>query len=75
MQAEIDAVDSWYGWFLPILKILGISMALHGLYDTFLKRDLGFPALATAGASFVWFVWLNERAQRAEAATASAAAA
>ena len=60
-QAEIDAIDSWHEWPLPVLKILGISMVLHGAYDTFLKRDLEIFALLVAIASFVWFFRLYER--------------
>ncbi|MBI2930861.1 MAG: PrsW family intramembrane metalloprotease [Planctomycetes bacterium] len=66
-QEEVQNVDAWYGFAIPVLKILGISMILHGLYDTLLKRDLGVPALAVAVVSFVWFFWLYEWGQRRQA--------
>lgn len=61
LQAEIDGIDVWYEWPIPLLKLLGVSMVLHGLYDTFLKRDLEMLALLTAVASVAWFFWLYER--------------
>lgn len=67
-QAEFDGIGVWYDWFLPLLKALGASMVLHGLYDTLLKRDLDVGALITAVASFALFFWLYERTVRDEAA-------
>jgi len=60
-QAEIDGIDAWHEWPMPVVKIIGISMVLHGAYDTFLKRDLEILALLVAAASFVWFFRLYER--------------
>ncbi|HLG42432.1 MAG TPA: PrsW family glutamic-type intramembrane protease [Planctomycetota bacterium] len=59
-QAWFRSIDRWYDWFVPTFKVLGISMVLHGLYDTFLKRDLEVGALLTALASFAVFYWLYE---------------
>jgi len=72
MQSEIDDIGEWYGWFLPILKVLGISMLLHGLYDTFLKRGLEGLAMLTAVASLAWFFWLYERTCRTESSAVPA---
>jgi RsiW-degrading membrane proteinase PrsW (M82 family) len=74
-QAEIDAIDTWYEWFLPLLLALGPSMVLHGLYDTLLKREMEIGALLTAVASFALFFFLYERAIKDEARLAPAAAA
>jgi RsiW-degrading membrane proteinase PrsW (M82 family) len=54
-QEELRGVESWYEWFIPVLKILAVSMVLHGLYDTLLKRDMEAWAIITAVASFAWF--------------------
>ena len=56
-QQDLRDVDSWWGWPIPVLKILAVSMILHGLYDTLLKRDLEVWAILTAAASFAWFFW------------------
>ena len=55
-QQELRDVEAWWGWAVPVLKILAISMVLHGLYDTLLKRDMEFWAVLTAAASFAWSV-------------------
>jgi len=73
-QAEFDGIDTWYDWFLPILKMLGASMVLHGLYDTLLKREMEIGALLAAVASFALFFWLYEKTVRDEAQLAPAAA-
>lgn len=71
-QAEIDGIDSWYEWFLPILLALAPSMILHGLYDTLLKREMEVLALVTAVASFALFFFLYERTIRDETRLAPA---
>ena len=63
-QQELRDVDVWFGWPIPVLKILAVSMVLHGLYDTLLKRDMEFMAVVTAVASFVWFYWLADHSRR-----------
>jgi protease PrsW len=68
-------VDSWYEWFIPALKVLAVSMVLHGLYDTLLKRDMEIAAVLAAAASFAWFFWFADRSLRAEAAEAAPATA
>jgi RsiW-degrading membrane proteinase PrsW (M82 family) len=73
-QAELDAIDTWYEWFLPILLSLGPAMVLHGLYDTLLKKGMEIPALLSAAASFALFFFLYERAIRDEATLAPRAA-
>lgn len=63
-QQELRDVDNWWGWAVPVLKILAISMVLHGLYDTLLKRDMEFFALVTAAGSFAWFYWYSDYVRR-----------
>ena len=64
----IEAEFAWYDFVPRALFLVSISMILHGLYDTFLKRDMHLLALLTAFASFAWFAWSVERARRAEEA-------
>lgn len=45
-------------------KVLGGVVVLHGLTDTFLKRDLAIAALVTAAVSVVGFFVLTEWARR-----------
>lgn len=71
-QADIDAVGRWYDWFLPVLKIVGISMVFHGLYDTCLKRDYDLVAFLAGVASFAWFLWLYQWTIRQERSYAAA---
>jgi hypothetical protein len=73
-SADFDGIGEWYGWFIPLFKTLGLSMVLHGLYDTLLKREMEVGALLAAVASFALFFWLYERTVREEARFAPAAA-
>jgi RsiW-degrading membrane proteinase PrsW (M82 family) len=73
-QTDFDGIDEWYGWFIPLFKTLGLSMVLHGLYDTLLKRGMEVGALLAAVASFALFFWLYERTVREESRLAPAAA-
>ena len=41
--------------------VLGVPIVLHGLYDTFLKREMQWAALLTAVVSFLWMVVIVER--------------
>jgi hypothetical protein len=50
----------WADWALFILRIVGVSMVLHGLYDTLLKMDDPVWALTVGVASFAWlYVYLE----------------
>ncbi|AMV20504.1 PrsW family glutamic-type intramembrane protease [Planctomyces sp. SH-PL14] len=57
--------DSVFGF---IAHYLLIAMVLHGVYDTFLKKEMELWALLTAGVSFGWFAFMVARARSAEAA-------
>lgn len=59
---------SWENVFGFIFMYLGIAMVLHGVYDTFLKKEMELWALVTAGISFGWFAYMVARARSAEAA-------
>jgi RsiW-degrading membrane proteinase PrsW (M82 family) len=49
--------DEWWWYVLAVLRLIAVPMVLHGLYDTLLKKDLEFLALATAAASFGYLAW------------------
>ncbi len=49
-----------------VLHYLAAAMVLHGLYDTLLKKEYEFWALAVAAISFGWLVWLVRRARSEE---------
>jgi RsiW-degrading membrane proteinase PrsW (M82 family) len=58
---------AWQDLAGPLLRVLGVAMALHGLYDTLLTRDLILPALLTALVSFAWLGWQIETGREDEA--------
>lgn len=62
LSGEMD----WGDWILALLKVQGIPMVLHGLYDTLLKRDMNAAALVTAAASFAWLAFLISRSYASE---------
>lgn len=70
-QRLIQGELGWLDYFAPLLRILGIAMILHGLYDTLLKRNYEVAALAVAVASFAWLAFTIERARRLEDAPAA----
>jgi RsiW-degrading membrane proteinase PrsW (M82 family) len=67
-QADLEAIDRWWEWFIPLFKIAGVSMVLHALYDTSLKKEHESLALLTAAISFAAFFWLYERVKKDEPA-------
>jgi RsiW-degrading membrane proteinase PrsW (M82 family) len=67
-QNDIQAVDRWFEWFIPVFKVAGVPMFLHALYDTALKKDHELVALLTAVVSFAAFAWLYERVKKDEPA-------
>ena len=54
---------NWYEIIIPVLAYVGVPMVLHGLYDTFLKKDMNAGALVMAILSFVYLAvqiyWLR----------------
>lgn len=63
-SGELD----WGDWLLGLLKVQGVPMVLHGLYDTLLKRDMHLLALLTAIASFGWLAFLLMRSRDSDPA-------
>jgi RsiW-degrading membrane proteinase PrsW (M82 family)/phage FluMu protein Com len=61
-SGELD----WGDWILGLLKVQGVPMVLHGLYDTLLKRDMHLLALVTAVASFAWLAFLLARSRASD---------
>jgi RsiW-degrading membrane proteinase PrsW (M82 family) len=62
----IEAQFPWLEFIPRTLFLVAIPMILHGLYDTFLKKDMNGLALLTALVSFAWFAWSVERTRRGE---------
>jgi len=56
----------WSEWGLAVLRVQGVPMVLHGLYDTLLKRDMNALALLPAIASFAWLAFLISRSYIAD---------
>lgn len=59
-KSTIPGEDANFG--LVLLKVLIVPMLLHGLYDTFLKKDMPGAAFLTALFSFAWLAYQIERA-------------
>lgn len=59
---------NWGQLALPILRVLGIAMILHGLYDTLLTQNMIPLALLAALASFLWLGWQIESSREKELA-------
>jgi RsiW-degrading membrane proteinase PrsW (M82 family) len=57
----------------PLLRVLGVAMALHGLYDALLTEQMLVPALLVALLSFGWLGWQVESAREQDAREAQAA--
>ena len=65
-QELIQGEREWYEWPIPVLRVIGVVMILHGLYDTLLKKQLNGLALLVAAGSFCWLAWQIERARAEE---------
>jgi hypothetical protein len=63
LSGEMD----WGDGLLKLLKIQGVPMVLHGLYDTLLKREMNAAAFVTALASFAWLAFLISRSYASDA--------
>jgi RsiW-degrading membrane proteinase PrsW (M82 family) len=66
-RGEFEEPEHWYGMITPLILAVAPSMALHGLYDTLLKRDQDLLAFLVAGASYACFFRLGARYCRREA--------
>jgi RsiW-degrading membrane proteinase PrsW (M82 family) len=58
--------DEWTDWLVHLIMVIGVPVVLHGLYDTFLKKDMNAYALLTAVASFGWLIFMIERSRGTE---------
>jgi RsiW-degrading membrane proteinase PrsW (M82 family) len=56
----LGAVSRWQEFFWPVLRVLGVAMILHGLYDALLTKDQVALALLVALCSFAWLGWQIE---------------
>jgi len=56
----LGAVFHWQELFWPALRVLGVAMVLHGLYDALLTKDQVALALLVALCSFAWLGWQIE---------------
>lgn len=66
-REEFEEPEHWYGMITPLVLAVAPSMALHGLYDTLLKRDLDVLACLAAAASYVLFFRFSAVYRRREA--------
>lgn len=62
----VQTDSDWSELLASCIKVLGVPILLHGLYDTLLKRQMEGLALLAAVLSFLWLVLLVERARRHE---------
>jgi RsiW-degrading membrane proteinase PrsW (M82 family) len=53
-QHLLHREQRWFEYIFPILIYILVPMILHGLYDTFLKKEMNLGALITAALSFVF---------------------
>jgi RsiW-degrading membrane proteinase PrsW (M82 family) len=60
-QELIQREMPWYEYIPPLYLIVGVPMVLHGLYDTFLKKDMSAAALVVAVASFLFLAFQISR--------------
>jgi RsiW-degrading membrane proteinase PrsW (M82 family) len=60
-QGLIQEDLPWYEYIPRLVRIVGIPMVLHGLYDTLLKKNLTAAALAVAVLSFLFLAFQISR--------------
>lgn len=53
-RASFEHGVSYIEWGLFVLRVVAVSMVLHGLYDTLLKSDESGYALSVGALSFGW---------------------
>lgn len=62
---ELFAGDAgWGDWIIAFIQCFWGSILLHGLYDTFLKKDMELWALGIALVSFFWLAYLIEESRK-----------
>jgi RsiW-degrading membrane proteinase PrsW (M82 family) len=60
------SAPTWRQLILPLLRILGVAMVLHGIYDALLIKEMIAPTLLTALLSFAWLAWQIETCREEE---------
>ena len=63
-KLEHQTPGDFGGWVMLTLSAMIVPMILHGLYDTFLKKDMNGLALAVALVSLGWLAFMIERSTR-----------
>lgn len=63
----VEADADWGDFLATVIWVLAVPMVLHGLYDTFLKKEMTVLALAAALGSFAWLIFITESTRRKEA--------
>lgn len=63
-RESLDHRMDWVEWGLFTLRVIFVSMVLHGLYDTLLKCKYDVWALVVGLASFVWLFGYLEFVRR-----------
>ena len=58
-----------YDYLPPLVIFVGMSVLLHGLYDTLLKKEHESLALVVAILSFAWLTWQNIERHRNDVKT------
>jgi len=64
--------EHWYDIVAPVLFVIAVPMLLHGLYDTFLKKDMNAAALGVAVLSFLFLAFQISRLHSADDQEATA---
>lgn len=62
-QSAFEGNIEWSDLAASLLRVLGVAMVLHGLYDTMLKREMNVAAMVVGLVSFVWLAWFVQSSQ------------
>ena len=62
-------LDHLHDYLPPLVIFVGMSVLLHGLYDTLLKKEHESLALVVAILSFAWLAWQNIERHRNDVKT------
>jgi hypothetical protein len=63
-QGELDSAENWYNYLLQVVICTAPAMVLHGLYDTFSKREMEPYAVGVAVFSFALLTFQIESMRR-----------
>jgi RsiW-degrading membrane proteinase PrsW (M82 family) len=65
-QDWFQQAGAWYEAIVPVLAFVAVPVVLHGLYDTFLKKDMNAGALVVAVLSFGYLAFQISRLHRTD---------